>query len=120
MNGWGIFAIAALTVPSTVIISWFSHEQLSARTRKKFLERNAERSVDGIRERVEREREDERISSEDTQFIAAVQLIVAPAETVKPRRVRPYANYPPSPHPPLERPGEDSMQRILDGLHRLN
>ncbi|MGW4133733.1 hypothetical protein [Amycolatopsis japonica] len=127
MIGWGIAALVVIAVPAVAILVWVIREQQSARRRRRFLERHKERSVSGIRERVKREREDERLANADTQIFPAVPLDEVPTQPLPkvpplPRRRRPYVNRPPTPWPrkkTAERPDQKLMQRILDRLERL-
>lgn len=128
MTFWGLFSLVVVAVPLVAVLVWVYREQESSRRRRRFLRHYPQRSVAGIRERVKREREDERIANADTQVLPAippddVPTQPFPAYVPLPRRKRPYVDRPPTPWPrqdPDQRPDATFMQRILDGLKRLD
>lgn len=68
MDGWAIFCSAVVAVPLIAVTVWALSEQASSRRRKRFLRRYSQRSVSGIRNRVEKE-----LAFEDTHVLPKVQ-----------------------------------------------
>ena len=127
MTGWGVAALVVVAVPLVAVAVWVVREQRSARRRRRFLERHKELSVSGIRERVARERAAEDLARAPTQVLPVISpddVPTAPLPKVPPlpRRKRPYVERRPTPWQRQalgERPDTELMQRILDGLRRL-
>jgi hypothetical protein len=121
MNGWGIAALVVLAVPCVVTLVWIVREQRSAKRWERLLARHQERSVAGIQARVEREREEERNATADTQVLPVLWPARPPEPLQMPKRVRRYPTGRPTPYPrrPLTRPDADLMGRVLGGLREL-
>ncbi|WP_329051219.1 hypothetical protein OG738_03760 [Amycolatopsis sp. NBC_01488] len=131
MNGLGLAALVVVAVPLIAVAVWVIRELRSAQRRRRFLAKHRNRSVAGIRERVERERAEERAAQADTEVFPVVMPDDVPTTVlptvrpepppVMPQRVRRYVRRPsPRPRKPLPRPETELMQRILDGLKRLD
>lgn len=67
MNGWALFSLAIVAVPAVAAVIWILNEQASNRRRQKFLQCHEQRSVSGIRNRIERE-----LANEDTHVMPRV------------------------------------------------
>jgi hypothetical protein len=101
---WGLFSLVVVAVPLVAVLVWVYREQESSRRRRRFLRRYPQRSVAGIRERVKREREAERLAHADTQVIPAIppdDVATEPIPQVPPlpRRRRPSIDRRPTPWP---------------------
>ena len=123
---WGIFSLLVIAVPLIAVLTWVYSQHRSNRRRKKFLRRYRQRSVGGIRERLERE-----LSTADTQVIPKLRrgrLIPDPlqdgqitGDLLLPKRVRGYTLRPtPYSRRAAPHPDDEIMQRIVDGLKRLD
>lgn len=125
MLAWGLFSLVVVAVPLVALLVWVYREQESSRRRRKFLRRYPQRSVTGIRERVARE-----LATEDTHVIPKVPHGPLPPDRLQegkftgvlplPTRVCRYVQSP-TPYPRRLQKGPDTqlMQRILNGLKRL-
>ncbi|MEV5719371.1 hypothetical protein AB0L41_36265 [Amycolatopsis mediterranei] len=84
-----------------------------------------ERTVDGIRERLEREQAEVDFASAPTEVLPAVQPAPAdeptqPLPRMLPKRPRRYVQQPtPQPRQPKSSPDPDLMARVLHGLRQL-
>ncbi|WP_326946665.1 hypothetical protein OG439_46295 [Amycolatopsis sp. NBC_01307] len=125
MIGWGIFSLVVVAVPLVAVAVWVYGEQRSSRQRRKFLQRYKQRSVAGIRSRVEQE-----LATEDTQVMPKIPREPLAPDPLQdghisgylplPKRVRGYGRKPtPYPRMPAPPPEDELMRRILDGLKRL-
>ncbi|MFI5588144.1 hypothetical protein ACIA5G_24035 [Amycolatopsis sp. NPDC051758] len=85
-----------------------------------------ERTVVGIRQRVQGERARADAADAPTEVLPRIQPAPADESTerlppVLPKRTRPYVDQlTPNPRTPLARPETELMQRVLDGLHHLD
>ncbi len=120
MNGWGLFSLVVVAVPVVAIAVWVYSEHESNRRRRKFLRRYRQRSVAGIRRRVERD-----LATEITHVMPKLPRSPLQPDPLQdgqftgdlslPKRIRGYTRKP-IPHP---RPDTDVMRRVIEGLRRL-
>ena len=125
MSGWGVFALVVVGLPVVVLIRWFVADRLRARRRARYIARfKPDWSVDVIRNRVEQERAEERLTRANTEVLPVISPDDVPTKVIPvlPSRKRPYVDRPPTPWPRkplLNRPDPELMQRVLYGLHKL-
>lgn len=78
MGGWALFSSVVVAVPLIAVAVWAFNEQASSRRRRKFLQRYSQRSVSGIRNRIEQE-----LSAEDTHTIPKIQAGTLPPDPLQ-------------------------------------
>jgi len=122
MSWWGVFVLAVIAVPVVLVI----YLSVADARHNRRIRASPSRSVDGIRERVEREHA-EQAASASTEVLPVIEPIPDDEPTVRlrpallPKRSRRYVQRPPHPYPrrPLPQPPTDLMARVLRGLRDL-
>ncbi|AEK40657.1 hypothetical protein [Amycolatopsis mediterranei] len=121
MNGGALTVLVVMAVPVVwIVVLLISDARHNRRVRAR-----PERTVDGIRERVEREQAAADFASAPTEVFPAIQPAPADELTVElppvlPKRPRPYVQRPtPYPRQPNRSPDPDLVARVLDGLRNL-
>jgi hypothetical protein len=111
MTWWGVFVLAVIAVP---VVSVICLSVADARHNRR-IRASPSRSVDGIRERVEREHAEQAAANAQTEVLPVIQPASDDEPTVRlppvarSKRSRCYA----------QRPDPELMWRVLDGLRKL-
>lgn len=122
MNGGVLAVFVVMAVP----VVWVLVVLVSDAWHNRRVRAQPERTVDGIRERLEREQAEADFASAPTEVLPRIQPAPADESTVElppilPKRTRPYVQRPrPHPRRSLSPPPPDLVARVLDGLRNLD